>query len=113
MFAADSLQHSSSPVYVSNSGALRTGDRCSVLRLAGEVDVHVSTIYPAEQSNSEAQVHPRGRGYSNSPLVAISAMVSTSTPPVSGPPSHHSVRLDLLPQQIIPSACMEALMQHY
>ena len=32
-------QHASSPVHVSDSGALSTGDRCSVTRLAGEVDV--------------------------------------------------------------------------
>ena len=36
-----SPQHASSPVYVSNSGAPSTGDRCSVTRLAGEVDVPV------------------------------------------------------------------------
>ena len=40
-------QHASSPVYVSNPRASSTGDRCSVTRLAGEVNVHVSTIPPA------------------------------------------------------------------
>ena len=36
-------QHTSSPVYVSSSGATSTGDRCSVTGLAGMVDVHVFT----------------------------------------------------------------------
>ena len=39
-----SPQHASSPVYVFNSGASNTGDRCPITRLAGEVDVHVSTV---------------------------------------------------------------------
>ena len=65
-------QHASSPVYVSSSGALSTGGRCSVTRLAGEVDVHVSTV-------SEAQDHSGKRSDINSPLVAITTMVSTST----------------------------------
>ena len=52
-----SPQHTSSPVYVSCScsGAPSTGDRCSVIRLAGEVDVHVSIVVPALSSFSEAQ----------------------------------------------------------
>ena len=83
-----SPQHSSSPVYVSYSGASSTGDTCSVSKLAGEVDVHVSTTSPAKQIHSENQVHPGGRGNSNSPLVAVSVVVSTT-----GPPSHHSGRL--------------------
>ena len=45
--ACHSPQHASSPVCVSNPGASSTGDRCSVTRLTGEVDVHVSTIPPA------------------------------------------------------------------
>ena len=62
-----SPQHSSSPVYASNSGASSTGDRCSVTGLAGEVDVHVFPIFPDKQSHSETQVHPGGRGNTNSP----------------------------------------------
>ena len=45
-----SLQHASSPVHGSSSGASRTGDRCFVTGLAGEVNVHVSTVSPAQQS---------------------------------------------------------------
>ena len=52
--------HASSPVYVSSSGASSTGDRCSVTRLAGEVDVHVSTIFHTHPSHLEAQDHPGG-----------------------------------------------------
>ena len=55
-----SPQHASSPVYVSNSGASSTGDRCSVIRLAEEVDVHVSTVPLAQQSHSETKDHPGG-----------------------------------------------------
>ena len=53
-------QHASSPVYVPSSRASSTGDRCSITRLAGEVDVHVLTLSPAQQSHSEAQDHPGG-----------------------------------------------------
>ena len=73
-----SLQHASSPVYVSSSGALSTCDRCSVTRLAEEVDVHVSSVPPAQPSHSEAQDHPGGRSDTSSPLVAITTVVSTS-----------------------------------
>ena len=37
-------QHAFSPFCVSNPRALSIGDRCSVTRLAGKVNVHVSTI---------------------------------------------------------------------
>ena len=57
-----SPQHASSPVHGSSSGASSTGDRCFVTGLAGEVNVHVSTVSPAQQSHSEAQEHPEGRG---------------------------------------------------
>ena len=49
-----SPQHASSPVHVSSSKSSSTGDRCLVKGLAGEADVHVSTISPAVQSQSEA-----------------------------------------------------------
>ena len=55
-----SPQHASSPVHGSSSGASSTDDRCFVTGLAGEVNVHVSTISPAQQSHSEAQYHPDG-----------------------------------------------------
>ena len=50
-----SPQHASAPVYISSSRAMSTGDRCSVTRLAGVVDVNVSTVSPAQQSHSQAQ----------------------------------------------------------
>ena len=62
-----------------------TGDRCSVTRLAGEVDVHFSIIPPAQQSHSETKDHPGGRSNTNSHLVAITTLVSTSTMSVCGP----------------------------
>ena len=59
-----------------------------------------------------------GRGNSNSPLVAVSAVVSTSAP--SRPPLHHSVLQErtvtegvCLGQQVVSSTHMETLMQHY
>ena len=76
-----SLYPTSSSVYVSSSGASGTGDRCPVKGLAGEVDVHVSTVSPAQQSHSEAQ---DGRGDTHRPLVAITTVVSTSTTSVCG-----------------------------
>ena len=81
-----SPQHASSPVYVSSSGTSSTDDRCPLTGLAGKVDVHVSTIFPAQQSHSEAQDHSGGRGDTHSPLVAVTAVVSTSTTSVCGPP---------------------------
>ena len=45
-------------VHVSNSGATSPTGGCSVSGLAGEVNVHVSPIPPAQQSHSEAPVHP-------------------------------------------------------
>ena len=57
-----SPQHASSPVYVSSSGASSTGDRCLVTGLAGEVDVHFSTVSPAKQSHSETRGRSDGRG---------------------------------------------------
>ena len=53
-------QHASSPVYVTSYGATSTG-------LVGEVDVHFSTVPPAQQSRSEAQDHLGGQGDSHSP----------------------------------------------
>ena len=64
--------------------------------------------------------HPGGQSDTNCPLVAITIVVSTSTTSVFGPPSHHFVPLEptvttgvCLRRQGIPSACKEALMQHY
>ena len=55
-----SPQHASSPVHGSSSGASST--RCFVTGLAGEVNVHVSTVSPAQPSHSEAQDHQRRLG---------------------------------------------------
>ena len=46
---------------------------------------------PAQQSHSETEDHPGGRSDTNSPLVAVTTVVSTSTTSLCGPPSHHSV----------------------
>ena len=66
------------------------------------------------------QDHPGGRSDTNSSLVAITTMVSTSTTSLCGPPSLLSVQPGstvttgiCLGWQVIPSACLEALMQHY
>ena len=72
-----SPQHASSPVHGSSSGASSTGDRCFVTRLAGEVNVHASTVSPAQQSHSEAQDYPDRRGDTHRPLVAVTTVVST------------------------------------
>ena len=82
-----SPQHASSPVHGSSSGASSTGDRCFVTGLAGEVNVHVSTIFPAQQSHSEAQDHPDGRGDTHRPLVAITTVVSTPATIECGSPT--------------------------
>ena len=101
-----SPQHASSPVHGSSSGAPSTGDRCFVTGLAGEVNVHVSTI-------SHQDTHR--------PLVAVTTVVSTpATIECGSPATIHSVPQRpfvttglYLKRQVIPSACMEALMQHY
>ena len=85
-----------------------------------DVDVHVSTVSPAQQSHSEAQDDPGGRGDTHSPLVAVTTVVSTLATTVCGPPSILSVPPRpavptgvYLERQVVPSARMEALMQHY
>ena len=71
-------------------------------------------------SHSEAQDHSEGRGDTHSPLVAISTVVSTLTTSVCGPstllslPPSCAATIEIcLEQQVVPSACIEALMQHY
>ena len=54
--------------------------------LAREVNVHVSSIPSAQQSHSEAPVHPGGRSNSHSPLVAETVVVSTPTSSLCGSP---------------------------
>ena len=118
----NSVELPPSSVHVSISGAKSPSGGCSVSRLAGEVNVHVSPIPPAQQSHSEAPVHPVGRGNSHSPLMAVSVVVSTPTSSLFGSPSslflpsRSSVPAGsevCLRWKVVPSACMEALMQHY
>ena len=110
----DCVKFPPSLVHVSNSRATSPSGGCSVSGLAGEVNVHVSSIPSGQQSHSEAPVHPGGRSNSHSPLVA-------ETSPLCGPPpvlsllSRSSVPAgsDLcLRWKDVPSACMEALMRH-
>ena len=56
-----------------------------------EVNVHVSTVSPAQKIHSEAQDHSSGRGDTHSPLVAITTVVSTFVTSVCGPPMLLSV----------------------
>ena len=118
----DTVELPPSSVHVSSSGAKSPSGGCSVSRLAGEVNVHVSTLSPAQQGRAEVTVHPCGRGDSRSPLVAVSTVVSTPTTslcgtPVDSPiPSRSSVPAGPevhLRRKVIPSARMEALMRHY
>ena len=90
--------------------------------MAGEVNVHVSSIPSAQQSHSEAPVHPGGRSNSHSPLVAETVVVSAPTSSLYGPPlvlslpSRSSVPAGpevCLRRKVVPSAVMEALMRHY
>ena len=111
-----------SSVHVSSFGAKSPSGGCSVSGLAGEVNVHVSPIPPAQQSHAETMVHSGGGGDSCGPLVAISVVVSTSTTSLCGTPSSSplpsgssvpagsEVHLRL---KVVPSARMEALMRHY
>ena len=84
------------------------------------VIVHVSTFFPAQQSHSDAQDDPEGRVDTHSPLVAVTTMVSTLTTSVCGPLTILSVLPRptvttgiCLMRQVVLSAGMEALMQHY
>ena len=112
-----SPQHASFPVHGSSSGASSTGDRCFVTGLAGEVNVHVSTVSPAQQSHSEAQEHPDGRGDTHRPLVAVTTVVSTpatiecgSPAMILSVPQRPFVTTGLyLKRQVVPSARMEVL----
>ena len=89
-----------SSAHVSSSGAKSPSGGCSVSGLAGEVNVHVSPIPPAQQSHAETAVHSGGGGDSCSPLVAVSVVVSTSTTSLCGTPSIVlPYRRDLLSQQ--------------
>ena len=84
--------------------------------------VHVSSIQSAQQSDSEAPVHPGCRSNSHSPLVAETVVVSTPTSFLCGSPPVLSLLLRFsvpagsevcLRWKVVPSARMEALMRHY
>ena len=109
-------------VHFSNSGAKSPSGGCSVSGLAGEVNVHVSPIPLAQQSHAEASVHSGGGGNSRIPLVAVSAVFSTSATSLCGTPSSSPLpwRSSVpagsevhLRRKVVPSARMEALMRHY
>ena len=118
----DTVELPPSSVHVSSSGAKSPSGGCSVSRLAGEVNVHVSTFSPAQQGRAEITVNSSDRGDPRSPLVAVSTVVPTpttslcGTPVVSPIPSRSSVPAGPevhLRWKVIPSARMEALMRHY
>ena len=50
--------------YVSDSGGLSTGGRCTITTLAAMVDVHVSPVSLAEQCHSETSSHSEHRSRS-------------------------------------------------
>ena len=83
----DTVELPPSSVHVSSSGAKSPCGGCSVSRLAGEVNVHVSPIPHAQQGHAETMVHSGGGGDPCSPLVAVSVVVSTSTTSLCGTPS--------------------------
>ena len=77
-------------------------------------------LYSAQQSHSEAQDHSDGRGDTHHPLVAVTTVVSTpattecGAPMILSVPQRPVVTTGLyLERQVVPSAHMEALMQHY
>ena len=99
--------HNSHFPHVSDSAALSTGDRCSVTRLAGEVDVHVH-VSTVSLLNKVIQK-----------LRLSQPFFSASTSSVCGPPLHLSERPGpivttgvCLGWQVVPSPHMETLMQH-
>ena len=84
--------------------------------------VHVSAVPLTQQSHSETMSNSGGLNDSNSPLVAITTMVSTPASTLYGP----SYVFSILPGsivttgtevhlgwKIVPSAHMKAVMQHY
>ena len=111
-----------SSVHVSDSRAISTGGGCSVSGLAGEVDVHVSSIFPAQQSYSGTTGDTGGRSDSDSPLVAKTVMVPTPTSSLCGPSTVLSLPLRTsvttgseicLGRKVVPSGRMEVLVRHY
>ena len=94
----------------------------TVAAMPRKMDVHASTISPAQQSYSETTGHTGNRDISDSPLVAETVVVSTPTSTLCGPPSLLSIppRSPVsteseirLRRKVLPLAHMEALMRHY
>ena len=115
----DCVELPPSLVHVPNYRATSPSGGCSVSGLAGEVNVHVSSIQSAQQSHSEALVHPGGRSNSHSPLVAETVVVSISTSSLCGSPPVLSLRSRssvtagsevCLRRKVVSSERMEALM---
>ena len=113
-------QHASSPVYFSSSGALSMVIDALSQDWQGRLMYMFPQVFlPAQHSHSEAQDHSGGWGDTHSPLVAVKTVVATPAVPVCEPPTIRMYRRDLFSQriclerQVIPSARMEALMQHY
>ena len=114
-----------SEAYLQGLGHTRSRHVCDTVELpglAGEVNVHVSPIPPAQQSHAETSVHSGSGGNSRTPLVAVSAVVSTSATPLCGTPSSSPLPSGSsvpagsevhLRRKVVPSARMEALMRHY
>ena len=110
----DCVELPPSLVHASNSGATSPSGGCSVSGLAGEVNVHVSSIQSAQQSHSEAPVHPGGRSNSHGSLVTETVVVATPTsslcgsPPVLSLPSRSSVPAGsevCLGRKVVPCTC--------
>ena len=117
-----SPQHPPTSIHVSSSGATKTGGRCSVARLAGEINVHVSADPSAQQDHSEVTGHRSSRSDTDCSLVAITTVVSTPTSSLCGPPTVSSIppRSPVsaesgihLRRKVVRSARMETLMRHY
>ena len=107
-------------VQVSDAGAASTGSRCTITTLAGMVDVRVSSVPLAEQGHSETTSHSGQQDHSDSPLGLVSATVPhliqlCVDQPRNLPYCRDSVVSASVHRgpEVVPSARMEALMQHY
>ena len=85
--------------------------------MAGMVNVHVSSVSIVEQGLSISSLSEQ-RSHSDSPLVAISAVVSAYDPAVCYRTPITAIETAILTRshlrlEGVPSACMEAVMQHF
>ena len=88
-----SQQRSPTSVHLSSSRATSTGGGCSVTRLAGEINLHVSADSSAQQDHSEITGHPSSRSDNDCFLVAITTVVPTPTSTLYGSPTVLSILL--------------------